>query len=234
MIHSACRRSPIARIGVVWTIAAVSVLVAGCDVVLAPAPPASTAPVPPTAPPAPGSVAEQLAALPIAVEDTGAHYDRDEWAPRWAEADGCTTREQVLRQQGTGVVVDDECRPVAGEWVSPYDGVRVTDPRELEIDHVVPLAEVARSGPVVNGRRVRPGEWPEEQRRAYANDVAGLLAVTESSNASKSDSDPAKWLPDNDRCGYVARWVAVKTAYGLSVDQAEHDAIAGVLASCPA
>jgi Excalibur calcium-binding domain len=35
------------------------------------------------------------------------------------------------------------------------------------------------------------------------------------------------------RCGYVARQVSVKARYGLWVTQAEHDAIAGILAGCP-
>jgi hypothetical protein len=41
-------------------------------------------------------------------------------------------------------------------------------------------------------------------------------------------------MPDYDKCGYVAGWLSVKTKYGLSVDQAEHDAIASVVQTCPA
>ena len=197
--------------------------------------PQSSAPAPPTAPAAPAGPAKQvLAQLQVQPEDTGAHYDRDEWLTDWARNGECTTRETVLRQQGRGVTVDGRCAPTAGTWHSSYDGVTTSDPGELEIDHVVPLAEVARSGPVVDGRRQRPGDWPAARREAYANDVEGLLAVTGSSNQSKSDDDPARWLPTEDRCGYVTRWVRIKKKYGLSVDQAEHDAIATVLTRCPA
>lgn len=212
----------------------VAVLATGCDVLPTTAP---TVPGTPPAAPAPvpaGPLADQLAALPIAPEDTGAHYDRDDWLPQWARDGECTTRETVLQRQGQGVVVDGRCAPTAGRWVSRYDGVTVTDPGELEIDHIVALAEVARSGPVVDGRRQRPGEWPEDQRRAYANDVEGLAAVTTASNRSKSDDDPARWLPAQDHCGYVASWLYVKNKYHLSVDQAEHDAIAAVISTCPA
>jgi hypothetical protein len=197
-------------------------LVAGCQ------------PLPSTAPPPTGPLPDQLAALQIAPEDTGAHYDRDDWLPQWSRSGECSTRETVLQQQGQGVVVNGKCAPTTGQWYSTYDGVTVTDPGELDIDHIVPLAEVARSGPIVDGRRQRPGDWPEDQRRAYANDVEGLVAVTSSSNRSKSDDDPARWLPDQDRCGYVASWLRVKQKYNLSIDQAEHDAIAGVLTTCPA
>ena len=211
--------------------AAAALAPAGCE---PPPPPAvSTAPTAPVAPPAAGSVAQQLAALPIAPEDTGAHYDRAEW-PHWTETgQGCDMRDEVLRSSGQGVTVGADCA-LSGQWTSVYDGKVVTDPGDLDIDHIVPLAEVARSGPVVNGRRVRPGEWTEDQRRAYANDPEVLVAVTANSNRSKGDDDPARWMPSNDPCGYLTRWVAVKTKYGLSVDQTEHDAIAGALTTCPA
>jgi hypothetical protein len=87
---------------------------------------------------------------------------------------------------------------------------------------------------VVDGRRQRPGDWPIAQRQAYANDLEGLVAVTGRSNQSKSDEDPSTWLPVEDQCGYVTKWIQIKKKYNLSVDQAEHDAIASVLAHCPA
>jgi uncharacterized protein DUF1524 len=196
--------------------------------------PSSTAPPPPPPPVPAGALADQLAALQIAPEDTGAHYSRDDWLPDWARSGECTTRETVLRQQGRNVVVNAKCAATSGEWVSSYDGVTVTDPSELDIDHVVPLAEVTRSGPVVDGRRQRPGEWPVEQRHAYANDIEGLVAVTASSNRSKGDDDPARWLPDQNRCAYIASWLHMKNKYRLSIDQLEHDAIASVASTCPA
>ena len=54
-------------------------------------------------------------------------------------------------------------------------------------------------------------------------------------NEQKGDGDAATWLPPNKSfgCAYVARQVAVKATYGLWVTQAEHDAIAGILATCP-
>jgi hypothetical protein len=209
---------------------AVSALLAGCEV-LPPGTLPSSAPAPSPVPA--GPAAEVLAQLQVAPEDTGAHYDRDDWLPDWARVGECSTRETVLKQQGKGVTVDGRCRPTGGTWLSAYDGVTTSDPRDLQIDHIVPLAEVARSGPVVNGRRQRPGSWPEEKRAAYANDIEGLVAVTASSNQSKSDDDPARWMPDRDPCGYVTAWVRIKKKYGLSVDQTEHDAIASVLAKCP-
>lgn len=53
-------------------------------------------------------------------------------------------------------------------------------------------------------------------------------------NSAKGDTDAATWLPPNKafRCEYVARQVDVKAKYQLWVTQAEHDAIAGILAGC--
>ncbi|KID32436.1 HNH endonuclease family protein [Prauserella rugosa] len=163
-----------------------------------------------------------LSALTIAPEDTGAHYDRDDW-PHWSSVgDGCDARDAALRDQGRHVRVGDGCE-VTGEWTSIYDGEVVTDASDLDIDHWVPLAEVARSG---------ARDWTEEQREAYANDPDVLVAVTASSNRSKGDQDPATWLPDEDRCGYVTKWVQIKQRYELTVDQAEAEAIRGVLSHC--
>jgi hypothetical protein len=73
------------------------------------------------------------------------------------------------------------------------------------------------------------------QRLQFANDVSELLAVDGPTNGSKGDADAASWLPSNTayRCTYVARQVTVKAKYSLWVTQAEHDAMARVLAGCP-
>lgn len=176
-----------------------------------------------------------LAALRIAPEDTGVHYRREDWT-HWIDqpgfGKGCDTREMVLVLQGHhaggGPVVRNPttCRPDKGHgnsWTSLYDGVTVTDPGELDIDHLVPLKEAARSG---------ARSWSAEHRQAYANDPDVLIAVTAHSNRAKGDDDPAKWTPDQGRCLYVERWTAIKRRYGLTIDQAEHDAIASILHRC--
>lgn len=201
-----------------------------------------------------GDAAAVLAALQVVAEDTGAHYDRDDW-PHWATVAGeCDTREMALRAQGRNVVTGLRCEITAGEWTSPYDGVIVRarsaagqtvferavptssgtrwQQTGLDLDHLVPLAEVQRSGRIVDGRRVGPRHWGRADRKRYANDPAVLVAVTAAVNRAKGDKDPARWLPDRDRCGFITRWAETKRRYQLSVDPDEHDAIARVLASC--
>jgi hypothetical protein len=101
--------------------------------------------------------------------------------------------------------------------------------RDLDIDHMVPLAESWDSG---------ASTWSASERQAYANelgDARSLIAVFASSNRSKGDQDPAEWMPpaQDYRCTYATTWVAVKTRWGLSVDPAESEALEGILAGCP-
>ncbi|MFC4852017.1 HNH endonuclease family protein [Actinophytocola glycyrrhizae] len=172
----------------------------------------------------PATAVTVLDGLTVAEEDTGFRYDRDQW-PHWSsQGEGCNTREVALRQQGTDVVTDDECRAVSGTWVSDYDGLVLHDASEADLDHLVPLAEAARSG---------TRKWTRDQRAAFANDLDQLVVVSATSNRQKGDQDPASWLPDQDRCAYAIRWVLTKDRYDLTVDRDERDALRGVLTHCP-
>ena len=58
-------------------------------------------------------------------------------------------------------------------------------------------------------------------------DPKTLNAVFRSANRSKDDRDPANWMPPNAayHCEYVATWTSVKECLGLSVDDAEREAV---------
>src|SRR5699024_12346095 len=49
---------------------------------------------------------------------------------------------------------------------------------------------------------------------------------------SKSDRDPAEWLPECGVCRYVSEWVAVKIRWQLSIGPAEREALVDVAAEC--
>lgn len=66
-------------------------------------------------------------------------YSRDEF-PHWIESGGCSTRETVLARDGSNVVQDSSCAATSGTWRSPYDGATQTSASDLDIDHMVPLA----------------------------------------------------------------------------------------------
>ncbi|MDC0768238.1 HNH endonuclease family protein [Streptomyces sp. HD] len=167
-----------------------------------------------------------LAQLTVATEDrTG--YDRDLF-PHWITQSGsCNTREVVLKRDGTDVVQDSSCAAVSGSWYSVYDGATWTAASDLDIDHLVPLAEAWDSG---------ADSWTTSRRQSFANDLTRpqLIAVTDNVNQAKGDQDPAQWMPSRTdyRCTYVRAWVQVKYYYGLSVDSAEKSALTNYLASC--
>lgn len=161
--------------------------------------------------------------LRVAEDILAPDYDRDLW-PHWSTVrPRCTTREVVLAEQGTDVVVNEECTPIAGRWTSRYDGERFSSPRDLHIDHIVPLADAHRSGGAL---------WSTQRRKAFANDPANLVTVGQAVNREKSDQDPATWLPRKDVCWYVTAWVHMKQRYDLAADIAEARAVAAQLARC--
>src|SRR5690606_146491 len=114
-------------------------------------------------------------------------YSRDRVA-HWRSVDGWLKLQTVLRRDGEDVVVDDECRVRSGRWYSPYDGQTLTDPGDLDIDHVVPLANAWRTGAAA---------WDDERRADFANDLERpqLVAVSATSNRAKCDQDPSQWMP---------------------------------------
>lgn len=167
--------------------------------------------------------------LPVARE-VRRGYDRDKFR-HWidADGDGCNTRYEVLIAEATvKPTVDSGCWLSGGEWYSYFDGQRTTNPSAFDVDHLVPLAEAWDSG----ARR-----WNAGTRKRFANDLRdkrALVAVTASSNRSKSDRDPAEWLPPREaaHCRYVREYVAVKTRWRLTVDRAEKRALLTVARSC--
>lgn len=180
-----------------------------------------------------GSLQEAISRLPEAPENrTGYVRERFE---HWVDddGDGCNTRYEVLIAEAVAAPsVGSGCRLEGGRWESYYDGAEWTDPADLDIDHMVPLAEAWDSG---------ASAWTDEQRRAYANDLGdprSLVAVTDRENQAKSDKDPAEWLPpaggSEVTCRYLAEWVAVKIRWSLTVDPAERAALASSAETCPA
>ncbi|MBK1666721.1 hypothetical protein CKO28_01505 [Rhodovibrio sodomensis] len=158
-------------------------------------------------------------------------YDRDLYA-HWTDADGdcIDARDEVLLSESRvrPAMSADGCDVVAGEWFDPFTGRTFSDPRDLHVDHLVPLAEAHRSG---------AHRWSAAKRRAYANDLSdprSLIAVSAGANMSKGADDPAHWLPENRnyRCTYVRHWVAVKDRWNLSMDPAERRAVEQVRATC--
>jgi hypothetical protein len=196
-------------------------LVAALVLVLA----APAAAAPPNVPSA-ATAQSELAALPVRSEASTSGYSRDLF-PHWTTVSGtCSTREQVLRRDGDGVTTDSACYPTGGSWWSQYDAIRLYAPSEVDIDHVVPLAEAWRSGAAT---------WTTDRRRSFANDLTWpqLIAVSASSNRSKGDQDPSTWQPRSAyRCTYARMWIRVKHRWGLHLQSSEKSALQSMLGLC--
>ena len=164
-----------------------------------------------------------LDCVPVAEEHIGG-YKRSLFK-HWIDANGNgkDTRAEVLiaeslvtvRFFSTGKTVS------TGKWLSLYDGETWTKASDVDIDHVVALAEAWRSG---------AWKWSSSRRQSYANDLGvawTLRAVTDNVNQEKSDDDPTYWLPplESANCVYLTEWVAVKIRWKLSVDAEERQSI---------
>lgn len=162
--------------------------------------------------------------LPVANE-TPTGYERSKFR-HWIDADGdCQdTRDEVLKAESR--VSTSGCDIRRGSWYSYYDRRTWTNPSDVDIDHVVALKEAWDSG----ARR-----WNADTRKRFANDLGDartLVAVTDNVNQSKSDKDPAQWLPTHNRCRYVSEWTAVKIRWSLKVNAGEKSRLVAIAAKC--
>jgi hypothetical protein len=169
----------------------------------------------------------KLTALSVAVQGSTSGYSRDLF-PHWITISGsCNTRETVLKRDGTSVVTDSACAATSGRWYSPYDGATWTAASDVDIDHIVPLAEAWRSG---------ASSWTTSKRQSFANDLTRpqLIAVTDNVNQSKGDQDPSTWQPSvtSYRCTYAKMWIAVKSYWALTLQTAEKTALQSMLNTC--
>ncbi|MET3172469.1 UNVERIFIED_ORG: hypothetical protein ABIB52_000293 [Arthrobacter sp. UYCu721] len=176
-----------------------------------------------------------LAALPIKGRAPKTGYDRGLFGQAWADVDrnGCDTRNDMLKRDLTGITYTNSvpCKVQSGTLADPYTGTSISFLRgsatssAVQIDHVVALSDAWQKG---------AQQLTVEQRTAFANDPLNLQSTDGPTNMKKSDGDAATWLPPNKgfRCEYVARQISVKATYSLWVTQAEHDAMARILADC--
>lgn len=139
------------------------------------------------------------------------------------------TRHEVLIEERDGPVLmtDDGCAVVEGEWYDPFTDQTFTSPRDLQVDHVVALADAWYSG---------AWRWSAERREAFANDPANLNAIDGEENQRKSAWGPADYAPANEdhRCAYLEQYARVKVKWGLAVTQRDFAALEEGLTACAA
>jgi hypothetical protein len=147
----------------------------------------------------------------------GATYRRTDWMSSWSYH-GDDVRAVVLQRDKEGDV-----------WVCPYTGKVFTDPRGLDVDHVLPLGLMQRDGGAA---------WPKDKKQAYAHalgDPQHLLAVDASANRAKGDKGPSAWRPPVHEawCEYALAFSRIATTWHAHLSHADAQAIVEMVATCP-
>jgi hypothetical protein len=180
---------------------------------------------------------QALAELPsvrVAEPDAGrATYKRDAYQPHgWIDADGngCNTRREVLIAESLQPVSinPDGCKLSGGKWKDRFSPFETTNDQDLQIDHLVALADAHRSG---------AWQWPAENKVAFANELTNpdeLNALSSQNNQAKSDNGPDEWMPSSKaaRCDYIRAYVTIKSEWQLTVDSKQWQAIAKTWPGC--
>jgi hypothetical protein len=182
------------------------------------------------------ATAARTNAILTAVPDTGilGPYRRELYGP-WVDGDNdCqdTATEVLLAEAVRKPLLDSkECKYLTGgAWYDPFTGKMFRDAKELLVEPFIPFAEVHYSG----------GQfWSAEKRQLFTNDLADsatLIVISSEASRSRADKTPAQWLPPNPdyQCLYAATWLQVKKHWGLSLEDAETNAISKVLNDCEA
>ena len=169
-----------------------------------------------------------IASVPLTLPD----YDRREWRS-WFDADGdCQdTRQEVLIEESNIPVTfesSNQCRVASGDWTGPYTNTAVDNPSDLDIDHMVPLANAHRSG---------GWTWSKEQKASFANDISysgHLIATTASANRSKGSRGPEEWRPPDETywCTYAVDWISIKGRWDLTATDGEWNGLRDMLDTC--
>ena len=113
-----------------------------------------------------------------------------------------------------------------GGYFAPYTRRVFDHAGQVDIEHIVPRHEAAKSGAC---------GWPRERKREFANDALEITIAGPMVNRRlKSDRDPSEWMPEYGKEWYAARWVRIKRKYDLAADPAEVAALDAALGGrCP-
>lgn len=116
---------------------------------------------------------------------------------------------------------------MGGRVYGPYTGRYFTTDRETDIEHIVSTSEAHNSGLC---------SASAEKRKQFASDPLNLTLAAPEVNrcgaGGKCGFDAAEWMPQKNQCWFANRIVEIKTAYELSIDQAEAIKLDSVLANC--
>ena len=180
----------------------------------------------------------KLSALQLRADGSMSGYSRDKFR-HWSDAQeygwrlpastpdptSCDARDAALIRDGRGEVVRDGCYVVRGRWFDPYTGHTYYRPSDIDVDHVVPLAEAWRTG---------ASRWSAAKRERFANIRLDVLSVEDNANQSKGDRAPEAWKPPRKAywCTYARKWINIKYYWRLTATNSEKTALKQMLSTC--
>ena len=170
----------------------------------------------------------ELAALIGEPAPNRPRYDRDSFNEgEDLDGDCIRTRHEVLIEEATDPVTMSVsgCSVAVGGWYDPFTARSTTDPRDLQVDHVVSLSDAWHSG---------AWAWSSGQKTEFSNDLSNLNAIWGSENQRKSNLGPSQYVPLNESqtCAYLVQYAEVKVAWRLSITTADYEATAAGLENC--
>jgi hypothetical protein len=135
----------------------------------------------------------------------------------------CYVRNAILIIQSIVISYTDKCVIQNGKWQNPYTNNIILTKTDIDIDHIVPLKNTWDSGAYL---------WTQENRVKYANSPFVLIISDKPSNRQKSDKSPDKWLPPNNKCGYIVKWINIKYDYKLTITSSENTKLQQEITNC--
>jgi hypothetical protein len=216
------RAAPVVVLGAVAVLAACGVALEGTADRDAAVRPATTG----------GSTALRAVIDELVVVEEGRRegYARDLF-DHWSDINGsgCHARQDVLLDQAISYVQRDRFSPcfiVEGDWYLPFDGQQFSGaPGDIDVDHVVALAEAWDSG---------ADQWNFSRRRQFANDPLHLMVSDRQVNRDKADLDAGEWKPERRDawCLTATMIVLTKYRYSLTIDPAERRGLYEMADTC--
>jgi hypothetical protein len=153
-------------------------------------------------------------------------YNRELY-PHWRNnVDGCLNmRHALLKQTSLITPTIKKCKVVAGKWLGRYTNQYFTNPRALDLDHILPLFAGHKYG--LHSANLRT-------REAFANDRNNLLLVEAGVNRTKGAKSLSEWLPPHHpyRCEYIKKFTLIKQQYNLNYPPAEQRIVNRLKRAC--
>ncbi|CAH6936287.1 conserved exported hypothetical protein [Vibrio chagasii] len=155
-------------------------------------------------------------------------YNRADYE-HWIDSDndGMNERHELLEKTSVGPVTYNIRGDIVktGVWRDSYTGKTFYSSKDLDIDHIVPLAYAHIRG---------AWKFSSDEKREFANDVANLIPVQNTINRQKSYKGLTEFLPPNTkyRCQYIFRFDRIMKKYSLEYFSSEKRTVNKMLNAC--